>query len=56
MNKFDNFGLIPDPQDDRRAKFFRLKNSWGVNWGARGFARISYYHVKRCLLDAWGVL
>lgn len=36
-----------------RNRFFRIKNSWGRNWGFKGFAKISFDDLQ-FLLDDYG--
>ena len=32
---------------------FEIVNSWGTNWGNKGFATMSYECVEKVMLDAW---
>ena len=38
---------------DRNEEIFILRNSWGECWGQQGYGYATYYHINRCLVDAW---
>jgi C1A family cysteine protease len=41
---------------DRRNRMFKFANSWGTQWGDRGFGHISYATLQALLMDAWGMV
>jgi len=41
---------------DRRRRLFKFANSWGEQWGDRGFGHISYAALQALLMDAWGMV
>ena len=40
--------------DDNR-KLFKVQTSWGANWGASGYAYLSYDYVNQFLSEAWSI-
>src|SRR5207245_1483934 len=38
---------------DRRNRIFKFANSWGTQWGDRGFGHIGYATLQALLMDAW---
>lgn len=36
---------------DTKAKYFRMKNSWGREWGNKGMAKISFEDMKRLISE-----
>jgi C1A family cysteine protease len=41
---------------DRRNRMFKFANSWGSQWGDRGFGHIGYATLQALLMDAWGMV
>ena len=41
---------------DRRNRMFKFANSWGTQWGDRGFGHIGYATLQALLMDAWGMV
>jgi C1A family cysteine protease len=41
---------------DRRNRMFKFANSWGTQWGDRGFGHIGYPILQALLMDAWGMI
>jgi C1A family cysteine protease len=41
---------------DRRNHMFKFVNSWGAQWGDRGFGHIGYATLQALLMDAWGMV
>ena len=41
---------------DRRNRMFKFANSWGAQWGDRGFGHIGYATLQALLMDAWGMV
>jgi C1A family cysteine protease len=41
---------------DRRNRMFKFANSWGTQWGDRGFGHIGYPTFQALLMDAWGMV
>ncbi len=41
---------------DRRNRMFKFANSWGSQWGDRGFGHIGYETLQALLMDAWGMV
>jgi len=41
---------------DQRNRMFKFANSWGTQWGDRGFGHISYATLQALLMDAWGMI
>jgi C1A family cysteine protease len=41
---------------DRRNHMFKFVNSWGTQWGDRGFGHIGYATLQALLMDAWGMV
>ncbi len=41
---------------DRRNRMFKFINSWGTQWGDRGFGHIGYAALQTLLMDAWGMV
>ena len=41
---------------DRRNHMFKFANSWGTQWGDRGFGHIGYATLQALLMDAWGMV
>ncbi|MEA1928051.1 MAG: C1 family peptidase, partial [Candidatus Auribacterota bacterium] len=37
----------------REGSYFKFKNSWGVDWGDRGYGYLPYEYMIRHSLDAW---
>lgn len=37
----------------REGSYFKFKNSWGVDWGDRGYGYLPYEYINRHCLDAW---
>ncbi|MBC7264187.1 MAG: C1 family peptidase [Chloroflexi bacterium] len=40
---------------DDSLQAFKIVNSWGPYWGAKGFAYLSYDYVARCGWEAWAM-
>lgn len=38
---------------DRSGQLFKFKNSWGTDWGDRGYGYLPYEYMRRYCLDAW---
>ncbi len=64
-------GIIPMPESgatylgghavcvvgfDRRNRMFKFVNSWGAQWGDRGFGHVGYATLQALLMDAWGMV
>jgi C1A family cysteine protease len=41
---------------DQRNRYFKFANSWGTQWGDRGFGYIAYATLQALLMDAWGMV
>jgi len=41
---------------DRRNRMFTFANSWGTQWGDRGFGHIGYATLQALVMDAWGMV
>jgi C1A family cysteine protease len=41
---------------DRRNRMFKFANSWGTQWGDRGFGHVGYATLQALLMDAWGMV
>ena len=35
---------------------FKFANSWGSQWGDRGFGHVGYATLQTLLMDAWGMV
>lgn len=41
---------------DYDARLFEMRNSWGLNWGLKGYARISFDVAEEFFWDTWGAV
>lgn len=44
--------ICPVGYDDKTG-FIKFKNSWGVNWGDKGYGYLPYEYIEKYMMDAW---
>ena len=44
--------ISPVGYDDKK-KLIKFKNSWSVEWGAKGYRFLPYAYIERYMMDAW---
>ena len=44
--------ICPVGYDDKTG-FIKFKNSWGINWGDKGYGYLPYEYIDKYMMDAW---
>ena len=52
-NKYYGGHAVPIIGDYPDKELFKIKNSWGTNWGNNGYGYLPYKYIEDFMLDAW---